>query len=1574
MINASTLFFRLNLYNGAQNTYFLEVLDVVPFAHNRLPNTIHEGEGRNMSMYDSITLHETAVRDMLQILVTHADGSVGICDDFFTKFCSQYGLPHTVPTGCLQLPHPVGLLVAHHHWQFVGLSWDRKIHNRSPQLPFFKQLRDFRPQMEVSQSNHNEEDGEVAEEEVEEGIYRHTVFFDLMNHVRKLLGHARDYLSQEELENVESETLSWLGWLDKLRTAHTPDEFIRCAWEKTPGRGGHFRPFEGHGRWRGDFLVANMRIALTSLMTITSDGTAHTQIKRQMMYMLDLFPRNLKDSLREAVSSAALPSRAVLQRAKLWLDVTFMRIKCAEHEELVKSKAVIFPMWDSTPTTANRNMLMFQYSAIKGCDLPALGRAALEMRRFPKKQPFSEDTVTVSEMNAELIRQKVQKHRMVPMQMGQKRSGMPHKVACALQSCWVENYSWQLTADFIKLFFVGTTDGGTEKAFNQNKLCSPYTYFSWWKSQTPPVEGAEFAAAPVVDDDPVLDFTRMMNFKGLFHFVEKLQKRLLSELPCWPQLKPFYDSLCIYFHNDSTRMEYVQLGLKSDSTYEALTYLFEEGGPPKLQGGRVWTVLTQANTWWEGRYTIVQATWPFHADELGGDNGEDIADEELGRHRSVITQNLRDVEQEGRLILVRVLQDFIQHIECWIRACPCHTTEMVEQLWPNKIFDCPLAGLRVVDVCAGQLHVLLDEAASLHHRRLNAKLPRGLTESQRGRIIQHFFVVKGHVVSYALVAAQPFLKIPIRSLGLGHHDHKIALAVGASCILQYDALSIEEAVNAHPRSIEMFAPGSEFRAELTRNISEGQLVEEDDDNVVFRFRCKALYAAADESPIERSHAEGTQNICKAPHHTNAFFSCMSRKAEIMRRLSSVGGISSFVSLWPSCATAADCLNTLQMQYHQAVVHSLNDRQQVAPKFPDRIAVRVIYRGDVPTQFEHLPDARIPKHGNRGDDDAGGPDGGDKGSDDESSGTSSSSSSSSSSSGAPGAAAAAPTAAMLLSSTIADGMFAHWRKLMGVGKVYSIALRAPEAFFSTASRIQSITAPVTRLVADDIASVSDIGIAVLAMALNSKHTHDSDIGMISVLGADAGAKKYLTTMSGRHQAFFRVSYKCPSALERENAEADKLNDAFSSSHSIIEHLRPVFANVPEKTMVLMHHGEQYNVDMKLLMSTGSSFMEWQQKGGPHYCSPELLNAQSQRSKSIADYAKSALELNILGALSADVVVEDDNDDIGEDDDALIECHSNLFVPADDHEYLDAVKTLVDLGLARKVSDDVGGAHFAITAKGVSRSEPCFLAAGIVMQDVCLHEDPRQMTLLELLHTLKQHKWQPMLANTKDLRKKARDATAKGPKVFYFQSFKPILKSLYLKALVMLAQSKIEGPVPHFANSDVYKQLLGIKRRRKGRPSWRQRHKGSVLELDHAVPETRKRGLVTLNPYEGNFTWNGARFTLHRTVPHRKWAVTCPLSGTAHKSLFSQGNRCKRTLAFSDPVTEAAVLHELKWWLCCGRQCHNRKDHQDLKIKPEDIRDDILADPVGDHKFDGNSKTSLKKADPKKKKAVAKKGAS
>ena len=76
MINASTLFFRLNLYNGAQNTYFLEVLDVVPFAHNRLPSTIHEGEGRNMSMYDSITLHETAVRDMLQILVTHADGSV----------------------------------------------------------------------------------------------------------------------------------------------------------------------------------------------------------------------------------------------------------------------------------------------------------------------------------------------------------------------------------------------------------------------------------------------------------------------------------------------------------------------------------------------------------------------------------------------------------------------------------------------------------------------------------------------------------------------------------------------------------------------------------------------------------------------------------------------------------------------------------------------------------------------------------------------------------------------------------------------------------------------------------------------------------------------------------------------------------------------------------------------------------------------------------------------------------------------------------------------------------------------------------------------------------------------------------------------------------------------------------------------------------------------------------------------------------------------------------------------------------------------------------------------------------
>ncbi len=123
MINASTLFFRLNLYNGAQNTYFLEVLDVVPFAHNRLPNTIHEGEGRNMSMYDSITLHETAVRDMLQILVTHADGSVGICDDFFTKlfaiWIATHGADRLPPTStpCWAVGGASSLAVC---WPFMG--------------------------------------------------------------------------------------------------------------------------------------------------------------------------------------------------------------------------------------------------------------------------------------------------------------------------------------------------------------------------------------------------------------------------------------------------------------------------------------------------------------------------------------------------------------------------------------------------------------------------------------------------------------------------------------------------------------------------------------------------------------------------------------------------------------------------------------------------------------------------------------------------------------------------------------------------------------------------------------------------------------------------------------------------------------------------------------------------------------------------------------------------------------------------------------------------------------------------------------------------------------------------------------------------------------------------------------------------------------------------------------------------------------------------------------------------------------------------------------------------------------
>ena len=246
-----------------------------------------------------------------------------------------------------------------------------------------------------------------------------------------------------------------------------------------------------------------------------------------------------------------------------------------------------------------------------------------------------------------------------------------------------------------------------------------------------------------------------------------------------------------------------------------LAFLFEDvGGPPFLEGGRVWTVLTESNAYWEPRYEVVIASWPFHSEDEDNQQqqNEDEPDvHKLGGHRQRIGKGLRDIKQWGRLVLVRILGYWLKHIECWLRGCGCHSFSMRADLWEDKC-HCILEGKRVVDIAAGRLHRFLEDGARFHHQKLPVQLPRQISLEDRSYITRLYSIAKSQVIAYGHAAAQPFIKLPVRSLGMGCEDDVIALEIAVDCISQFDALTPEERSRAHPRTIEMFSRCSAFRA------------------------------------------------------------------------------------------------------------------------------------------------------------------------------------------------------------------------------------------------------------------------------------------------------------------------------------------------------------------------------------------------------------------------------------------------------------------------------------------------------------------------------------------------------------------------------------------------------------------------------------------------------------------------------------------------------------------------------------------------------------------------------------------
>jgi hypothetical protein len=427
---------------------------------------------------------------------------------------------------------------------------------------------------------------------------------------------------------------------------------------------------------------------------------------------------------------------------------------------------------------------------------------------------------------------------------------------------------------------------------------------------------------------------------------------VLTHLLCWPQAKIWLDAMCIYFHNAYTRDAF---------SYTCLTdgrlpwKGFFTSGPPKFEGGRVWNVLVEAVDWLLTRKYIIRTSWDrqrvaFHrVDGQPGDDNED------GVRFNKVDEAIGSPLFWGVLQLLSAFASFLGIVSAWVQSCSCHPTALCQalEIMPAKL-TCPMRGRRGSELACGQLSPFLTQLADTTSAHLQANLD-GASPVQRASVLADFDVGKAFLLAEFTLRTQCWTQLPLKLICLGHWDLAVVRQHLGQCLVLYDNLP---GGTHHPWTEQLLHPASPLRDMCELLIAGDTTFDECDD--LAKHRARAQFLPTLEVSIERKHAQLHHGIRLSPRHGGAFASMMLRKGELIRGLDENAEElhTELAALLRAYSSPRSCIIALGLQSHPVFApHRING--ELSRDLPHTLAVKVVYRCDVETQFMELPDVHPP---------------------------------------------------------------------------------------------------------------------------------------------------------------------------------------------------------------------------------------------------------------------------------------------------------------------------------------------------------------------------------------------------------------------------------------------------------------------------------------------------------------------------------------------------------------------------------------------------------------------------------------
>ena len=460
-----------------------------------------------------------------------------------------------------------------------------------------------------------------------------------------------------------------------------------------------------------------------------------------------------------------------------------------------------------------------------------VGEASIALRLMPK-QPYEVTAEQLAQMHrlVEIIRHGKYHHVFPPMQMDSTNSGLVTKGHCVTQQFRIESVDWTLTAAKMDLVLSATGDRGVESGLNQTYLPDLDT-FDYWRPAR--IDDDEFALLMgEVPRDPVISLERALDISGFEHAVHLIEGRLLLELKSYQEFKKNFESLCITFHRAYTRKRFTR------RVPDLQKHLFKTG-PPILEGGRTWTVVTRAVQWFKGcgREDIIRAYWHHESMcgnaeidedmEVDGDGVREQYFKDTAVHVTRCTELIPVPFFWASLGLVEVFSGWLAHIVNWALGCVCHP-HALREAFGLRISDieCPQRMCKAPEVVAGEMDDLMEACAEDSYQEVSGISDPLLSAPDRGRLLDEFFLCRQVVFSQYEIRTYGWHQSPLKGLILGYSQDEVIIRKLLEMLAEFEAIPVVNYSTLHVFTLDLLARGGPLREQVLCLVTRTRRIHE----------------------------------------------------------------------------------------------------------------------------------------------------------------------------------------------------------------------------------------------------------------------------------------------------------------------------------------------------------------------------------------------------------------------------------------------------------------------------------------------------------------------------------------------------------------------------------------------------------------------------------------------------------------------------------------------------------------------------------------------------------------------------